>query len=124
MRASKRSGSDLVLRHAFVGLHRDQVLRHALILAEGGDQVLGYPFVLAEGSDPGPVVEPSELVFAGAAGRSPGSQDVFVYNIAQAAKTYRSTAVITGASLVNLPGDATLDIARPNRVIVQPFVEV
>jgi uncharacterized protein (TIGR03437 family) len=78
--------------------------------------------VLPEGSDPGPVVEPAELLFTGVAGVSPGSQDVFAYNIAAAAKTYRSTAALTGARLVNLPGDATLDPARPNRVIVQPFV--
>jgi uncharacterized protein (TIGR03437 family) len=78
--------------------------------------------VLAPGSDPGPVVEPAELVFTAAAGSSPGSQDVFVYNIAQAAKTYRSSSVLTGANLVSLPGDAVVDPARPNRVIVQPFV--
>jgi uncharacterized protein (TIGR03437 family) len=78
--------------------------------------------VLPAGSDPGPVVEPAELVFTGAAGQSPSSQDVFVYNIAQAPKTYRSTGVLNGAALVNLPGDATLDVTRPNRVIVQPFV--
>ncbi len=78
--------------------------------------------VLPAGSDPGPVVEPAELVFTGIAGRSPGSQDVFVYNIAEAAKTYRSKGALAGATLVNLPGDATLDVTRPNRVIVQPFV--
>ncbi len=78
--------------------------------------------VLPAGSDPGPIVEPAELVFTGVAGRSPGSQDVFVYNIAQNPKTYRSKGVLTGARLENLPGDSTLAVNRANRVIVQPFV--
>ncbi len=78
--------------------------------------------VLAAGSDPGPMVEPAELVFTGRAGASPGSQDVFVYNIAQAPKTYRSSSSLAGATLVSLPGDALVDPTRANRVIVQPFV--
>ena len=79
--------------------------------------------VLPAGADPGALVEPAELVFTSSVGRSPGSKEAFVYNIAREPKNYRSTASLTGATLVNVPGDASLAVDRPNRVIVQPFVE-
>lgn len=85
--------------------------------------------VLPAGSDPGPIVEPGEVVFTGVTGRSsPGSKAVFVYNIAAAPKTFRSTTTFSGAGgagdvrLVNLPTDLTLATDQPNRVIVQPFI--
>src|SRR5439155_23893745 len=85
--------------------------------------------VLPAGSDPGPLVEPAELVFTAVAGRSsPGSKEVFVYNIAAAPKTFRSTPTLpapdtaSDVRLVNLPSDLTLSVNQPNRVIVQPFI--
>ncbi|MGH9721413.1 MAG: BACON domain-containing protein, partial [Bryobacteraceae bacterium] len=83
--------------------------------------------VLPAGSDPGPLVEPAELVFTGVAGRSsPSSKEVFVYNISASPKTFRSTTTLAAPEgddrLVNLPTDLTLAVDQPNRVIVQPFI--
>lgn len=78
--------------------------------------------VLPAGSDPGPEVEPAELVFTTVEGNSPGAQEVFVYNIAQAPKTFRSSGAITGGSAQAQPSDATLGLRQPTRVLVQPFV--
>lgn len=83
--------------------------------------------VLAPGSDPGPLIEPAELVFTAVAGRSsPGAKEVFVYNVAQAPKTFRSTTSLTtrgtDASIATLPADATLAVDQANRVLVQPFI--
>ena len=78
--------------------------------------------VLPPGSDPGALVDPSELVFTTAAGGSPSSKDAFVYNVAQPLKTFRSTGELAGALLVTLPKDQTLELGRPTRLVVQPFV--
>jgi uncharacterized protein (TIGR03437 family) len=85
--------------------------------------------VLPAGSDPGPVIEPAELVFTAAAGGpSPGSKEALVYNIAAAPKTFRSTTVFpapasaTNVRLANLPSDLTLAVNQANRLIVQPFI--
>ncbi len=82
--------------------------------------------VLPEGTNPGAMVDPPELVFTAAAGGpSPGSRDFFVYNVTASPKTYRATtsseAGPASLPLAILPGDATLDPALPNRVVVQPF---
>jgi len=84
--------------------------------------------VLPRGSDPGAVVEPAELVFTTLAGRSPGAQEVLVYNIAERPKTFRSSAGFqltqpaAGARIANLPSDAQLSVTEPNRILIQPFV--
>jgi len=79
--------------------------------------------VLPAGSDPGPAVEPSELIFRGVSGEpSPGSKEIHLYNLTGAEVTYRSTAVTEngGNWLVYLPRDATLRPEGPTRVVVQP----
>jgi len=80
--------------------------------------------VLGPGEDPGPAVVPSEMIFAGVAGDpSPGSRDVFLYNLVAAPKTVQS-AVSTesgGPWLVRQPGEATLAADRPTRIVVQPL---
>ena len=91
--------------------------------AENSPQVVTVTLeVLAAGSDPGPAVEPSELVFTTPAGSSPGSKELFVYNIAQPLKTFRLKGELAGAVVVSLPRDATLELGQASRVVVQPFV--
>ena len=81
--------------------------------------------VLAAGSDIGAVAQPAEVLFnASAAGGSPGSQDLLLYNIASAAKSFRaSVATDPGLNVVVLPTDGTLDPQQPTRMIVQPFTD-
>jgi len=79
--------------------------------------------VLAEGEDPGPTIQPSELVFKAVAGDlPPGSQNLFVYNVSGTPQTYLSsfTAANANDALSFLPGNATLDLAEPTRIVVQP----
>jgi uncharacterized protein (TIGR03437 family) len=79
--------------------------------------------VLPPGGNPGPAVEPSELIFNGVAGEaSPGSKEIQLYNLAGAEITYRSESRTEngGDWLVHLPRDATVRPERPNRIVVQP----
>lgn len=79
--------------------------------------------VLPSGSPIGAAIQPAELLFTTAAGAdSPGSQNLFVYNVAAAAKSfYSSVAADQGLTLTTLPTDATLDPQQPTQVVVQPF---
>jgi uncharacterized protein (TIGR03437 family) len=80
--------------------------------------------VLAEGEDPGPAIQPSELVFTAVAGDPPpGSQNLFVYNVSGTPQTYQSsfTAANANDALSFLPGNATLELAEPTRIVVQPI---
>lgn len=104
------------------GLYFGQVRVDATGAANSPQVVTIAHEVLPAGSDPGPEVEPAELVFTTVEGNSPGAQEVFVYNIAQAPKTFRTSGAITGASAQAQPSDATLGLQQPARVLVQPFV--
>jgi uncharacterized protein (TIGR03437 family) len=74
--------------------------------------------VLPAGSNPGPLVQPSELIFTGVAGgASPGSQTVLVYNLTRSPLTYRSTS---DPWLTRLPPDGTISPDRPAPIVVQP----
>jgi uncharacterized protein (TIGR03437 family) len=80
--------------------------------------------VLAEGEDPGPTIRPSELVFMAVAGDPPpGSQNLLVYNVSGTPQTYLSsfTAANANDALSFLPGNATLELAEPTRIVVQPI---
>jgi uncharacterized protein (TIGR03437 family) len=79
--------------------------------------------VLNPDADVGAVLQPAELLFtATTGGESPGSQYLYVYNVAKTAKSFRSSIVAdAGLNLVILPTDATLDPQQPTRVVVQPF---
>jgi uncharacterized protein (TIGR03437 family) len=78
--------------------------------------------VQAPDQDPGPRVEPSELVFTGVAGGNPSSKDLLIYNIAAGLKSYHAVANTEngGAWYVDLPSDATLALDAPTRLVVQP----
>ncbi len=79
--------------------------------------------VLLAGSDPGAALTNNELIFTSVlGGGSPSSQDIFIYNVAAAPKSYRSSRSIDAGRLEILPEDGVLDPHDPTRVVVQPFV--
>jgi len=74
--------------------------------------------VLTPGANPGSVVQPNELVFNTASGANPpGSQELFIYDLAQNPVSYRSGA---DASIQYAPVDGTVVPQQPTRVVVQP----
>ncbi len=80
--------------------------------------------VLPAGQDPGPSIEPSEIVFTATEGAPPpGSKVLSVYNISGTPQTYVSS--ITASDTYNTfgirPGDATLTLTQPTRLVVQPL---
>ena len=80
--------------------------------------------VLPSGTDIGEMVTPNELVFVTTAGtNSPGSQSVFVYNIAATPKTYSSSVFLNGIEVDYLPGQATLALDAPTEIVVQPVTD-
>jgi len=81
--------------------------------------------VLPAGSDPGPIVQPSGLIFTGAAGtESPGSQLVTVSNLTNAALTFTSgQTTLDGKNwFATLPTQATLPAQQSQRIVVQPYL--
>ena len=78
--------------------------------------------VLSTGTDPGPEVRPTGLVFTGAAGSSPGSQNVFISNLTGTTTSYASGQVTQDGQnwFVNAPTNATVPPNQPVRVVVQP----
>ncbi len=78
--------------------------------------------VLATGTDPGPQVRPTGLVFTGAAGSSPSSQNVFISNLTGNTTSYSSSRVTQqgGNWFVNAPTNDTVPPNQPVRVVVQP----
>lgn len=80
--------------------------------------------VLSAGSDPGPVIVPSEIVFTAVQGEPPpGSKNLFVYNISATPQTYFSSVTqANGNDQFSFdPGNATLGLTAPTRVVVQPL---
>jgi trimeric autotransporter adhesin len=80
--------------------------------------------VLPAGQDPGPVIEPSEIVFTAVAGAPPpGSRNLFVYNVSGAPQTYVSSVTATNANdqFSVVPGNSTLNLTRATRIVVQPL---
>jgi trimeric autotransporter adhesin len=80
--------------------------------------------VLAEGADPGPAIRPTEMIFTAVeSDPPPGSQNLFVYNVSGTPQTYISsfTASTADDALSFIPGNATLGLAEPTRIVVQPI---
>lgn len=79
--------------------------------------------VLAAGSDPGPAVEPTEIIFTTPQGASPGSQNVFAYNVSGTPQTYVSSAISNNANdqLSFIPANSTLTLTDATRIVVQPL---
>ncbi len=93
--------------------------------ANSPQQVPIFLEVMAAGEDPGARVAPSELIFTGVEGGSPSSQDIFVYNIAAAAKTFRASLSTDSDDVwfTALPINGTLNPSEPTRILVQPTSE-
>ncbi len=80
--------------------------------------------VLGEGQDPGPTIQPSEIVFTVVEGDPPpGSKNLFVYNVSGTPQTYKSSFTASNANdaLSFIPGNTTLGLADPTRIVVQPM---
>lgn len=80
--------------------------------------------VLAAGQDPGPAIVPSEIVFVAEQGApSPGSRNVFVYNVSGTPQTYVSSVTAANANdqFSFTPGNATLGLTAATRIVVQPL---
>lgn len=82
--------------------------------------------VLSPGLDPGPVIEPSEIVFTTEQGAPPpGSRNLFVYNVSSQPQTYVSSITATAAAdqFGFIPGNSTLNLTEPTRIVVQPLTD-
>jgi len=93
--------------------------------ADNSPQVVTVVFqVLPVGSNPGPVIQPSELVFTAVAGSSPSAREASVFNLAGRALTYASSAVsdVGAAWYQHVPTNATVTPDRPIRLVVQPDI--
>jgi adhesin/invasin len=79
--------------------------------------------VLQPGQDPGPGIVPSEIVFNAVQGApSPGSQELFVYNVSATPQTYVSSVLSNaGNQILFSPEGATLSLTQPTHVVVQPL---
>jgi uncharacterized protein (TIGR03437 family) len=77
--------------------------------------------VLPEGANPGPDIQPSGLVFTGAQGSSPASQEVAVTNLLARDITFASGSVtFDGPSwLRHLPANAAVSPGTPRRIVIQ-----
>ena len=84
-----------------------------------------YFVVLAPGTDPGPVVEPTGLVFRSSGPSSPGSQEIRVSNLGSREFTFRSSRGVVGNRdwFLHIPSDATVTPQQPARIVVQPQIE-
>ncbi|HLG97675.1 MAG TPA: hypothetical protein VKX49_15275 [Bryobacteraceae bacterium] len=79
--------------------------------------------VLPAGQNPGPVVQPTELVFHAVQGApSPGSANLFIYDLAAAPQSYVSSVIGSDPhNQFNLgPRTSTVFPSQPTRVVVQP----
>ena len=82
--------------------------------------------VLAADQDPGPVVQPNELVFTAVQGAPPpGSKNVFVYNVSATPQTYTSSVTTPDPNdqLGFDPQDSTLKLTAATRIVVQPLTD-
>ncbi len=80
--------------------------------------------VLPAGQDPGPQIEPSEVVFTAVQGATPpGSVNLEVYNISANPQTYLSSITSSNANdqIDFRPSTFTLNPAQPTRVVLQPL---
>jgi uncharacterized protein (TIGR03437 family) len=80
--------------------------------------------VLPSNQDPGPVIEPAEIVFTTEQGAAPpGSRNLFVYNVSGTPRTYVSSVTSSTANeqFNFAPGNSTLALTHPTRIVVQPL---
>ncbi|MFN0104513.1 MAG: BACON domain-containing protein, partial [Bryobacteraceae bacterium] len=78
--------------------------------------------ILPAGSNPGPDVRPASLVFVGAPGAAPSSEDIRVTNLLPRATGYASSALTYdgGKWVTHAPAVAAVNPGEPRRIVVQP----
>ncbi len=76
--------------------------------------------LLPEGSNPGPVVQPSALVFTTVEGDSPGAQQFQVYNLTSSTISFESGRTPENGLFVRVPASETVAPDKPVTVRVQP----
>jgi uncharacterized protein (TIGR03437 family) len=80
--------------------------------------------VLPMTQDPGPVIQPSEIVFNAVQGEpSPGSKTLSVYNVSATPQTYVSGVIASDPKnkFNFIPANSTLALNKPTKVVVQPL---
>jgi uncharacterized protein (TIGR03437 family) len=80
--------------------------------------------VLSADQDPGPVIDPNEIVFTAVQGiPPPGSMNTRVYNVSSTPQTYVSSVVSSDPNykFALIPDSATLNPTRPTRIVIQPL---
>jgi uncharacterized protein (TIGR03437 family) len=80
--------------------------------------------VLPADQDPGPLIEPSDIVITATQGAPPpGATNLLVYNISAKPQTYVSSyATATPSNKLRfLPANSTLNLAQPTRLVLQPL---
>jgi uncharacterized protein (TIGR03437 family) len=80
--------------------------------------------VLPADQDPGPLIEPNDIVVTAVQGAPPpGSTNLLVYNISAKPQTYVSSYAAGSPSdrLSFIPANSTLNLAQPTRLVLQPL---
>jgi uncharacterized protein (TIGR03437 family) len=79
--------------------------------------------VLPADQDPGPLIEPSDIVVTATQGAPPpGSTNLLVYNISAKPQTYVSSYAASPSNKVSfIPANSTLNLAQPTRLVLQPL---
>jgi trimeric autotransporter adhesin len=80
--------------------------------------------VLPVDQDPGPSVEPSEIIVTTTQGAtSPGSTNILLYNVSAKPQTYVSSFVAASPDykLSFTPANSTLNLTQPTRLVLQPL---
>ncbi|HYL76092.1 MAG TPA: hypothetical protein VEU96_17915 [Bryobacteraceae bacterium] len=80
--------------------------------------------VLPSNQDPGPVIEPNEIVITAVQGApSPGSRTLSIYNVSATPQTYVSNVI--AADVRNrfsfIPANSTLALTQPAKLVLQPL---
>lgn len=80
--------------------------------------------VLPSDQDPGPVIEPNEIVITAVQGApSPGSRNLSIYNVSATPQTYVSSVVALDSKnkFSFIPGNSTLSLTQPGKLVLQPL---
>jgi uncharacterized protein (TIGR03437 family) len=80
--------------------------------------------VLPAGQDPGPLIQPSEVVFTTVQGAPPpSSKNLFLYNISGTPQTYVSSVTASDPNdrFSFIPENSTLSLTQPTRLVMQPL---
>ena len=80
--------------------------------------------VLPSNQDPGPVIEPNEIVITAVQGApSPGSRILSVYNVSATPQTYVSSVIAgDGRNKFSfIPANSTLSLTQPGKLVLQPL---